>query len=267
MSDQENQRLETSATLPSPEVSARFRASPEETSTGSETVLPASTIDATIPPPAVLVPEPLAGRPPPAVLDPTLAVALAVAFLGLEINLGSLKLAERLVPWFPSIPDVIQARLPYVDFGVPGELVFLAFLLTCATLLIARQPRSVASVLCLVGVFYAIRGVFLFLLPIGSPPTAPAAMDRFILYPYPNHAYFPGGHAGLMTILSLSVEDARWRRVLLAVSIVFAIGAVMARAHYTADVVAGGALGYTLVSWGRGRLAHMSPGYFTPPRR
>jgi hypothetical protein len=201
---------------------------------------------------------PLSERPPPAVLHPHLAVALVVAAAGLAVNLASLKLIERLVHSFPSVTDVIQAQLPYIDFGLPGEFVFIAFLITSATLLITRQRRSFPSVLCLVGVFYAIRGVFLFLLPIGSPPTAPAVLHRFVLYPYPSHAYFPGGHAGLMTILSLSVVNLRWRRALMAVTVAFAFGSVMARDHYIADVLAGGALGYALVSWGRGHLAHLS---------
>ena len=225
----------------------------------------ATTLETTSPPP--VVPGTLAASPPRTLLHPSLAVGLAVAIAGLAVNLGCLKLSERLVPWFPSVPDVIQARLPYVDFGLPGELVFFAFLITCATLLFTRQPRAVASVLCLVGAFYAIRGVFLLLLPIGTPPTAPPDIHRFALYPYADHAYFPGGHAGLMTILSLSMADRRWRRALLAVAIAFAIGSVMARYHYTADVLAGGALGYALVSWGRARLAHMSPNELTPPRR
>jgi membrane-associated phospholipid phosphatase len=189
------------------------------------------------------------------VLQPQLAVAIAVAIAGLVVNFISLRLSDQLVPWFPSVPDIIQARLPYVDFGVPGELVFIAFFATSVALLVTRQPRSVPAVLCLIGVFYAIRGVFMFVLPIGSPPTAPPVLNRFVLYPYASHAYFPGGHAGLMTILSLSIQDVRWRRVLLVATIVFGLGSVMARAHYTADVIAGGALGYALVAWGRTRLA------------
>ena len=189
------------------------------------------------------------------VLQPQLTAAIAVAIAGLVVNFISLRLSDQLVPWFPSVPDVIQARLPYVDFGVPGELVFIAFFVTSIVLLITRQPRSVPAVLCLIGVFYAIRGVFMFVLPIGSPPTAPPVLNRFVLYPYASHAYFPGGHAGLMTILSLSMQDLRWRRVLLVATIVFGLGSVMARAHYTADVIAGGALGYALVAWGRTHLA------------
>jgi membrane-associated phospholipid phosphatase len=228
-------------------------------STAPATEAPGSTVAAPSPPPV--------GNTPHSVRHPSLAVALAVGIAGLGVNLLGLKLSERLVPWFPSVPDVIQARLPYVDFGLPGELVFIAFFVTSVGLLIARQPRSVPSVICLVGVFFAIRGVFLFLLPIGSPPTAPAVLHRFVLYPYASHAYFPGGHAGLMTILSLSLEDPLWRRVLLAATVVFAVGSVMARAHYTADVIAGGALGYALVSWGRRNLAHLSSRTLTPPAR
>ncbi len=194
----------------------------------------------------------------PVVFHPGLALSFGLVAIGVAMHMGSLTLIERFVAGFPSVTDVFQAKLPYVDFGVPGELVFVAFFIACWTLLIRRQPRSVPSVLCLLGAFYAIRGVFLFLLPIGSPPTAPAIADRFVLYPHPDHAFFPGGHAGLMTILSLVLQDRRWRRAMLAVSVAFALGTIVARTHYTADALGGWVVGYALVSWGRRHLAHLA---------
>ena len=201
----------------------------------------------------------LGGNLAPHALRPGVALACGVAAAGVAVHMACLALVERFVDVYPSVPDVIQSRLPYVDFGVPGELFFLGFVAVLVAVLLRKQIRSVPSVLILLGVFYAMRGVFLFLLPIGSPPTAPALADRFVLYPYAGHAYFPGGHTGMMTICSLAIHDRRWRRALLALTVVFALGTIVSRTHYTADALGGWLLGYAIMSWGRRHLAPLAP--------
>src|SRR5262249_40571554 len=185
---------------------------------------------------------------------PTIFSGVLVFALGLVAHNLSLTWIERLTSHFPSVPDVLMARLPYVAFGLPGELYFLAFLTTVTTVLVRTQPRTIAAVLTKLGMFYAFRGLFLFFLPIGAPPDAPALENRFVLYPWANHAYFPGGHVGLMTILSLSVQDRRWRRGLLLATALFACGTLLARTHYTGDALGGWLLAYAIISWGRRHL-------------
>ena len=185
---------------------------------------------------------------------PTTASGVLVLVAGLMVHTAGLTLVERFASSFPSVPDVLLAHLPYVAFGLPGELCFVAFLITVATLLFRSQAATVPVVLTRLGLFYACRGVFLFFLPIGAPSGAPALESRFVFYPWADHAYFPGGHAGLMTILSLAVENPRHRRWLLAATVVFALGTLLARTHYTADVLAGGLLGYGITAWSRRRV-------------
>lgn len=178
---------------------------------------------------------------------------IVVFLVGVAFHMGALATIETFVQTFPSVPDVIHASLPYVDFGAPGEMAFGLFLVSIAFVLIRRQPRSVPSVLTLLGVFYAMRGVFLFLLPIGVPPTAPAVASRFVLWPFAGHAYFPGGHAGMMTLVSLSLRDERLRRAFFVFTLVFAAGTLLARTHYSADALGGVLLGYGVLLWGRRR--------------
>ena len=185
---------------------------------------------------------------------PTLATGLLALIAGLALHCGALVLIERFTSNFPSVTDALLARLPYVDFGVPGELCYAVFLATVATVLFRSQGATVPVILTRLGLFYAARGVFLFLLPIGSPVGAPALESRFVFYPWANHGYFPGGHAGMMTILCLAVEDVRWRRGLLAFTAVFAFGTLLARTHYTADVIGGALLGYGITAWSRRAL-------------
>ena len=142
--------------------------------------------------------------------------------------------------------------------SAPGEWAYAGFMLAMVCVLFRRQPRTVPVILTLLGVFYAMRGLFLFLLPLGSPPTAPGLDERFVLWPFAGHAYFPGGHTGMMTVLSLSVAAPRWRHAFLAATVVFALGTMIARTHYTADAFGGWLLGYGIVLWGRARFGGMA---------
>lgn len=197
-----------------------------------------------------------------------LRVSVAAGLLALVAGLGAHMLAlaaiERLVPAFPPVPDVVHERLPYVEFGPPGELAYAAFLVAVAWVLFRTQPRTVPAILALLGAFYALRGCFLFLLPIGIPPTAPPLEERFVLWPFAGHAYFPGGHTGMMTVLGLSVGSRRWRRVFLAVAFAFAIGTLLARTHYAADALGGWLAGYAVVLWGRRHLDLRAGGPVSP---
>ena len=182
---------------------------------------------------------------------PSLVAGIAALVGGLALHMTGLALVERFVKQFPPVPDVLHAHLPYVDFGVPGELLFVAFLVTLIAVLVRTQPRSIPVILTPLGVFYAIRGAFLFALPIGIPPTAPPLEARFVFYPFAGHAYFPGGHTGMMTVLSLSVASRPWRRVFLVTTFAFAFGTLLSRTHYTADAIGGWLVGYAIVQWGR----------------
>ena len=194
------------------------------------------------------------GWPARAVLRPSVGNGLVVLALGVAIHMSALALIERFVDSFPGIPDVLQAHLPNVQFGLPGEICFVVFLVSYATLLMRSQPRALPAVLTMLGLLYGIRGLFLFALPIGMPPTALPLAARFSFYPYGGHGYFPGGHCGIMTIMSLSLRDTRWRRGFMTATLVFAFGTILSRAHYTADAMGGLLAGYAIVAWGRRHL-------------
>jgi membrane-associated phospholipid phosphatase len=183
--------------------------------------------------------------------QPTLRDGFLMLVAGLALHMASLAGIEQFVHTFPSVPDVLHSNLPYVDFGVPGELLYAAFLVTITAVLLKRQPRTVAGILFLLGVFYGLRGVFLFVLPLGMPPTAPPLESRFVLWPFPGHAYFPGGHTGMMTVLSFSVVSRSWRRAFLVATLAFAFGTLLSRTHYTGDALGGWCIGYAIVLWGR----------------
>jgi len=182
---------------------------------------------------------------------------------GLTVHMTALASVDQLVRDFPAVPDLLHEQLPYIEFGPPGEMAYGLFMVVMTLVLFRTQRRTVPVILLMLGAFYALRGVFLFLLPIGSPPTAPPLDERFVLWPFAGHAYFPGGHTGMMTVLSLSVVSPPWRRAFLAMTFVFAFGTLLARTHYAADALGGWLAGYTIVLWGRRRFGALAGGSAT----
>lgn len=181
-------------------------------------------------------------------------LGIAIALLGVSFHMLALWTADQYVEHFPTVTDVLMRQFPYVNLYGSGEVVFWLFLASFATVFFRERPRDIGYALALVGLLYASRGIFLLLLPIGPPLDAPQISDRFVLYPYPDHAFFPGGHVGLMFLFSLLVRHRRIRLAFVLATILFGIGSVLARAHYTADILGGLLLGYAVVQFGKAYL-------------
>lgn len=175
--------------------------------------------------------------------------ALSILALGVILQSVALAIADRYVTTFPAVTDLVQRHLPFINMFWTGELYFFAFMACFAITFFRERRHDLPYVLVLLGLFYATRSVFLLLLPIGSPADAPLISSRFVFYPYPSHAYFPGGHVGILFLMSRSIERRSIRRVLLVATILFGIGSIVTRAHYTADFFGGLLLAYGVEAW------------------
>jgi membrane-associated phospholipid phosphatase len=191
-------------------------------------------------------------------------VGVLIAALGVAVHMAALAVADRTVSQFPTVPDVLLERLPFFNLFAVGEALFWLYLLLFAVAFFRQQPVPLARVLVLLGIYYAVRGLFLLLLPIGPPPGALPITGRFVLFPYPEHAYFPGGHVGLMFLLALHLKSRRLRWAFVAAAVLYGIGTMLARAHYSADTLGGLLLGYAVFVWGDRNL-HLSPVAATQP--
>ncbi|MFH0853639.1 MAG: phosphatase PAP2 family protein [bacterium] len=144
----------------------------------------------------------------------------------------------------PSINDLILDRLPYYDLYFIGEMIFWVFLAILFFLLWRNKQVDFNYIIFVIGLFYIIRPIFLLFMPIGHPIDAPLFEDRFHLYP--PYAYFPSGHVGLTTIMVLFLPTQKMRLWFFIVLIIFSIGMLVTRAHYTADVIGGMVIAYAL---------------------
>lgn len=181
------------------------------------------------------------------------SVAILVAAIGVTWQFLSLDLIERSVTNFPRVSDVLMDRWPRVDFGLGGEIWFFGLIALFVVWHFRRNWRATPEVLTALGLMYFVRGWFLYLFPIGAPLGAAGAADRLSIWGHEAHAFFPGGHIAILTVLAM-FAPTRWLRIVLWVGLlVFGVGTMLAKTHYTMDSVGGILLGYAAATLVRGR--------------
>ncbi|MBI5466622.1 MAG: phosphatase PAP2 family protein [Candidatus Kerfeldbacteria bacterium] len=180
-------------------------------------------------------------------------VAVGIAAIGVTWQFLSLALIERSVSVFPTVTDVLMDRLPRIDFGFFGESWFFGLVIVFALWHFRRQWQRTPEILMALGLMYFLRGWFLYLFPIGAPYGAVSPDERLSIWGHESHAFFPGGHIAILTALAL-FAPVRWLRwVLWSGLVIFGIGTLLAKTHYTMDSVGGILLGYAVATMVRQR--------------
>ena len=173
-------------------------------------------------------------------------VAVMVAAAGLAVHQWLLRLADLHVPFFPHLADPVLSKLPTLGIDRIGEFGLMAFIAVFSFYHFRRQPERTPLLFVAIGILFACRGVFLWLMPIGAPLGAPPGLLQ--LYPYSNHSYFPRGHVGFISLCAWLSSDVGWRRFFLGVAVVFGMGTLLAKAHYTADLLGALLLSHAVAS-------------------
>lgn len=174
------------------------------------------------------------------------ALALAATLLGNVLILSQLtdpvRPADLLLD---TLPYVRPARWLTVLALAVGFAVFLADLLR-------RQPGRLPAVVCVFALMYLLRAGIMVLTPL-----APAQGDQPFIFTPQQFGMFPSGHVAAMVLLAmLTPQDRPRSRAVqwLLVGLMVA-GLLLARGHYSIDVVGGALLAYFVVStWRGGRL-------------
>jgi membrane-associated phospholipid phosphatase len=173
----------------------------------------------------------------------TWSISIITATVGVWWQFYSLALIERYVTSFPTVNDILLEALPLVQFGLWGEAWFFLLIGLFAVDHFRFEWRRTPEVLMTLGTFYFVRGWFMFLFPIGAPTGALDASQRLNIWGHASHAYFPGGHIGILTILTLLTPHRTIRHIMWFGVVVFGLGTLLSKNHYTMDSVAGVMLG------------------------
>ncbi len=174
---------------------------------------------------------------------------VAIFFAGHIVHWSALWWVSQLYRAFQATPDPIMDRLPQINFGWYGEALFLLLLALAIWTFFGRQRSDLPQLFTIIGIFYALRGVLLFVHPIGTPLGAIDPSMRLNIWGFADHAYFPGGHVGLMTIFAMHLRSRPWRIAFWVGLTVFASGTILAKTHYTVDTLVGIMLGYAITVW------------------
>lgn len=176
-------------------------------------------------------------------------LSIVTAIVGVSWQYGSLALVDRWVHVYPSVPDVLMDRLPRLEFGWWGEVLFFALILMFAIPHFRWNVWDTPKVLTKLGLFYFVRGWLQLFFPIGAPLNALPPDQRLNVWGYASHAYFPGGHVGILTIMALNLRSKKLRWIMAGGIIVFGLGTILSKNHYTADLLAGALIGYAVNVW------------------
>lgn len=180
--------------------------------------------------------------------------SIVILLIGVGLHYAALIVVDTNIRSFPTVPDLLMDRLPRLDFPSWTEAFFVFIVAAFAFIFFRRQWRQAPQLLATIGVYYACRAIFLFFLPIGSPLGALPPDSRLNIYGFAAHAYFPGGHIGLLFLMSFFLAD-RWpRRIMAVATVLFGLGTILAKTHYTADVFGGFLLAYAVWAWSQRHL-------------
>lgn len=180
-------------------------------------------------------------------------IALGLGVLALAATeLGSTLIGERLAGaarpddlLFDVLPYVRPARWLTLTALAVGFGVFLADLLR-------RDRARLPAVVAVFALMYLLRAGIMVLTPL-----APAQGEGPFLFPRQQFGMFPSGHVAALTLLALLTPVGRpWlRRLHWSMVALVSAGLLLARGHYSIDVVGGLLLAYFVVHvWSSGRL-------------
>ncbi|WP_122263400.1 phosphatase PAP2-related protein [Ornithinimicrobium cerasi] len=190
------------------------------------------------------------GRPSPLA---AWGVAAGLGLLALlATSLANSLLAERFADAVRP-DDLLFELLPYVR---PARwLTVLALVLGFAILLVdllRRDLHRLPAVGTVFAVMYLLRAGIMVLTPL-----APAQGEGPFIFTPQNYGMFPSGHVAAMTLLALltPVDRPGLRRLQWLLVLLMSAGLLLARGHYSIDVVGGLLLASFVVhTWRHGRL-------------
>ena len=166
-------------------------------------------------------------------------------------------LANAVIVWFfadaVQPDDLLFRLLPYVGptrWLTVGALVAGLGVFLWATLRAA--PSRLPAAASAVALMYLLRAGMIVLTPL-----APAYGEGFFVFPQEQYGTFPSGHTALLTLVALLVPDDQpgLRRFQWSMVAVMIAGLLLARGHYSIDIVGGLLLAYFVATvWRHGSL-------------
>lgn len=151
----------------------------------------------------------------------------------------------------PVLSDLILENIPYVDvdylydiFSIVGMVIFAMYVVQYQKL--GKLPYY----LTLIGLFQAVRAIFIVLTPFGNPPMFDGTESVFEGFSNYEIGVYPSGHTGVAYLYFLMARKANYRAALLLSFLVVVVALFLARGHYSIDILSGVFFAYAIKSFG-----------------
>ncbi len=179
------------------------------------------------------------------------ASCVLLALSGVATEAASRFIQARF-PLRPLADDLLLSWLPHLSGARELTSVMItAGVLSFGVYALTRDRDRVPEYLTMVAVMYALRAAMIVLTPLANANDgAPAAFPVF------QYGMFPSGHIALMSLLvAFSRTNRQLRAVEIALAFGVAAGMLVARSHYTIDLIGGALLAYFIArEWECGRV-------------
>ena len=175
-------------------------------------------------------------------------IALDLAFL--VVCGGLLYLATlfiyRFYPDLAVAKDLFFMNTPYVDILWLADLIVAAAVASFIIYMVRhKKMKELPFYAVMLGVYYFLKAVFIYLTPLGNPHPSPGTGLGFL----PSGGMFPSGHLGTIFLLFLFTLDSKskyWKGYFIILCIFEATAMILSRGHYTIDLVGALFIAYTV---------------------
>ena len=181
-------------------------------------------------------------------------IGLVTLIFGIQLNFFSQTYLYHYVAagnTLPELPDLVLDNIPYWDIDFLYDIFcFLAMFIFIAYIVDKRVLNKVPYFLMLLGIFNIIRGIFIVLTPLGNPPLFDGTQGLFNGFSKYEFGVYPSGHIGSV-FLYLILSESRFYRILqLSCMLIITVALLLARGHYSIDILSGILFAYAIKAFG-----------------
>lgn len=181
-------------------------------------------------------------------------VSAAVLATGVYLNMLSQEYLHYYIEegeTLPVLSDLVLDNIPYLDvdylydiFSIVGFVIFTSYIFHHS------KFREVPYYLILIGLFQALRAVFIILTPFGNPPMFDGTESMFNGFSNYELGVYPSGHTGVAYLYFLMARKREYRFVLFLSFLVVVTALFLARGHYSIDILSGVFFAYAIKAFG-----------------
>jgi len=168
----------------------------------------------------------------------------------------------------PMLSDLILDNLPFYNVSLIYDIFCLVPIFLVLIYIVHKKDYNrIPMFLLMTGIFYIVRGVFIFLTPFGNPPMFNGSDPLFHGFSNYELGVYPSGHAGNVFLLFLLVKDNSYKWLIFICLVIVVTALFLARGHYSIDILSGVFFSYAIRAFGEKHFSMFDLGNRKEPEK